>query len=671
MKSLSFIFIRLTCYLIFGILFYFYFRPEKLSIIILGITALAVFLVAFSRSRKLIFNDSIFGITTFLLVAVIGIVSAYLSVPENNPTHFSHQQINTTAIAEAEILEQLKPTKKHERYLAEIRTIKNEQSIENSKGKILINIPKEANLKLLPGIHVLIPAQFETFSIPKNPYAFDYAKYMQNQKVSAQSYLSKPEIFQLKKQSFSFKEIRAKIIGNLDRSGMNSNELGILKALVLGEKSEIDNNLYKSYAAAGAVHILAISGLHIGILLLFLNFLFKPMERVKRGPLIKLILIILILWLFAFLTGLSPSVVRAVTMFSFIAVGLQVRKKSSVLNSVFLSLFFLLLINPYYLFQVGFQMSYLPVTGIILLQPKLERLLNFHLKIATYLWKLITVSFAAQIAVLPLSLFYFHQFPGLFLLTNIFVLPLLSFILIYGFIVILLATLNILPTFLAHGLGLLLNFMNTLVLKISSFSSFVIENINFSLLQMLSSYLLLSLITVLIYRQKSYLIFGVLASILLFQLATLEKHLLKPRNELVIFQEFRSKPILLRKGSDLHYFGKDSNSPNIQHYRTNNFTDKLYQNDSVSVFRFCEQNFLIVDSSFKYFPSEINFQNIVLENSPKVNLQRLIDETHPEMIIATANNYSSFQKLWKKTALKQKIPFHSIDEKGAYILNCE
>ena len=163
--------------------------------------------------------------------------------------------------------------------------------------------------------------------------------------------------------------------------------------------------------------------MHVGIILLILSWFLKPLERLRFGKTAKTIFIIIFLWCFAFIAGLSASVVRAVTMFTFLAVGLYFGKKRVVAYSLISSLFFLLIVKPMFLFDVGFQLSYLAVFGIIWVQPKLYQVWKPKNKVLDTIWQLFTVSIAAQVGILPLSLFYFHQFPVLFFVSNLVIIP--------------------------------------------------------------------------------------------------------------------------------------------------------------------------------------------------------------------------------------------------------
>ena len=171
------------------------------------------------------------------------------------------------------------------------------------------------------------------------------------------------------------------------------------------------------------MHVLAVSGLHVGIIFFILNFLLTPLNRNKRLLKIKLFLLVGALWFYAFLTGLSPSVMRSCTMFSFIVVGENLNKRTNIYNTLAASAFLLMLINPLIIFGAGFQLSYIAVISIVFFQPRLAALVAVKNRILKYVWDLFTVSVAVQIGTAPISIFYFHQFPVYFWLSNFIVIP--------------------------------------------------------------------------------------------------------------------------------------------------------------------------------------------------------------------------------------------------------
>ena len=343
------------------------------------------------------------------------------------------------------------------------------------------------NALLKPVLKEVIP--------PLNPHQFNYKSYLAKQGIHHQIFTEKNQLLRLNSNGNTLfgrsAKFRALLQESLQKYAFKKKELAVINALILGQRQEISIELLRDYQRAGAIHILAVSGLHVGIILLILSFVLNPLERIKYGKFLKTFSLIFLLWVFAFIAGLSASVVRAVTMFTFIAIGMLFRRKNVVEFSLISSMFLLLLIKPMFLFDVGFQLSYLAVFGIVYMQPKMYSLWKPTVRIFDFFWKLCTVSLAAQIAVLPLSIFYFHQFPALFLVSNLVIVPFLGILFIGGILVILMSILNVLPQFIADFYGMIISCMNAFVSWISDREDFLFEEVSMSFTAMLCWYVLI------------------------------------------------------------------------------------------------------------------------------------------------------------------------------------
>jgi competence protein ComEC len=246
------------------------------------------------------------------------------------------------------------------------------------------------------------------------------------------------------------------------RFGIAGDEFAVLAALTVGYTDALQPDLRASYSATGAMHILSVSGLHVGIVYVVIAFLLGFLDKSVRKKILKAVLIVSFLWIYAFITGLSPSVVRSTLMFTFVAVGAALERKTHIYNTVFMSAFFMLLVNPDFLFDVGFQLSYAAVLSIVFFQRPFSNLLPVNNKLLRWLRDLLTVSVAAQLGTMPFTLYYFHQFPNYFLLTNLVAIP-LSTIVIYLAMLLLLVSfvpyLSVGVAFLLKGSLWLLNYL--------------------------------------------------------------------------------------------------------------------------------------------------------------------------------------------------------------------
>lgn len=257
---------------------------------------------------------------------------------------------------------------------------------------------------------------------------------------------------------------REKIISLYRELGFNGDELAVLSALTIGDKTELSESIRESYSVAGASHILALSGLHIGLLYALLFFILQPVaKRGNAGRCLRSLFLIILLWTFAFFTGFSPSVVRSVTMFSILALADVFGRQSFSLNTLAATAWFILLCNPAWLFDVGFQLSFVAVTSILLIQQPIYRLFTIKSRIGKYVWGLMSVSIAAQLGTAPLVLFYFSRFSTHFLLTNLAVIPLVTIILYIAVFMLLLTPISWIQTYVAEGVKKLLEILNLFV----------------------------------------------------------------------------------------------------------------------------------------------------------------------------------------------------------------
>jgi competence protein ComEC len=451
--------------------------------------------------------------------------------------------------------------------------------------------------------------------------------------------------------------------------------LHVVAALILGQQQDISPEIVHDYQFAGAIHILSVSGLHVGFILLFINFLLKPLRKNKVGNTIRLITILTSLWSFAILAGLSPSVVRSVTMFSFVAVGMHLKRSTNIYHTLIVSIFLILLFEPSFLFDVGFQLSYVALFFIFWLQPLLENLWTPNTKIAIYFWEILTVSFAAQIGAFPLSIYYFHQFPGLFFVTNLIIIPFLSFIMALGVLVMVLAAFDYVPEIPAKILEFSIYFLNKTINWVASFERFIIKDIPFNWQMLLSLYLLIVVVVIWFKRPNFNKLALALLAILLFQSTYfVTQWTNQKQKEWIVFNVKKNTIITERIGEGVTIFCNNSvqkevtNNQTIKSYLVANFSAITNSKKLQNLYYFKNKKILIIDSLGVY-QKEIEPDIIVLVQSPKLNLERLLQTYKPEMIVADASNFKTYIKVWEATCKKEKIPFHATGEKGFFRLN--
>jgi competence protein ComEC len=678
MKVLQFPLARITIVFILGILLAYFLKPiPSIAFIFLAIT-IFVFGFSYYLCQKKSSFIILFGIATALFAFSIGVTTQTVHTDSYQPNNYIHHAtiFEKNHLFTVTLREKLKSSKSNERYIALIQTIDQEKAT----GRILLNIRKDSlkhtfeigNRLRIKGVLVKNTAQ-------KNPNQFDYQKYLNNKQIYAQLYAD-PDEMQL--SSVNEKDIwyyaarlRTRIIENLNKRNFNTVELNVAVALILGQQQDISPDIIRDYQYAGAVHILSVSGLHIGFILLFVTFILKPLPNSKRGTIIKLIATLLSLSLFGILAGLAPSVLRSVTMFSFVAIGLFLRRSVNIYHTLLVSILLILLFQPSFLFDVGFQLSYIALFFIIWLQPLLGMLWTPKNKIQKYIWDLLTVSFAAQIGTLPLSIYYFHQFPGLFFVTNLIVIPLLGFIMSLGLLVMVFAAFNWVPFYPAKALEISIYYLDKTINTIASFESFIIRDIPLNTSLLITGYLVL-IATIVWFKKPTFknLTFTFIA-ILAVQISSIQtKWEVQNQEEFVIFNAKKNTLLVERNGFSTTIFANDSllktyrKNNLISTYLSGNFCALKHKKKLQNTLYFKGNKILILDSSMVY-PRTIQPDILVLTQSTRVNLDRVLQSIKPKIIIADGSNYKTIQKRWKKTCIQQKIPFHSTNEKGFYTIN--
>ena len=315
---------------------------------------------------------------------------------------------------------------------------------------------------------------------PSNPGEFNLQRHLYFRNIHYQHYVTDAKLIDTNQgNAFIASAIKVRLWSDrqLKTYVHGEREQATASALVLGVTDGLDNDLLQAYASTGAMHVLAVSGLHVSIIYWIILLLGKPLEKLKSGKAILAVGSVVLLWIYAFVTGWSPSVLRAVMMFTFVALARPWKQSTNIYNTMAASAFCLLLYDPFFVMSVGFQLSYIAVFGIVFIHPHLYVLWEPQSRLWDEIWKVTSVSIAAQIATVPISLYYFHQFPNYFLIANLLVIP-ASF-------VVLVAGLAVLPAaivpFLAKAVGFLLQWtiyiMNSIVMFIGSLPFSLIRNI--------------------------------------------------------------------------------------------------------------------------------------------------------------------------------------------------
>ena len=430
---------------------------------------------------------------------------------------------------------------------------------EPVNGSILLYQRKDSLItQLLPGDLLTIKCTPVQISGKGNPYEFDYRFYMENQGIRYYAFTSRKNIIrhvspEHRKLIHRALILREKIIGMYRDRGITGERLALVAAITLGQKNMLDADQKSCFVKAGVMHIMAVSGLHTVILSLFVfNVLFFLK---KRFNIIRILLTIIILWAFAFVTGLTPSVLRATLMFSFLHAGNLMKRPVNGINSVLASGFVLIIIRPSVIFDAGFLLSYSAVIYIIAFYRDLYQKLEFRYFISDKIWQSAAVTIVAQAGTLPLTISLFNRFPTYFILTNIIIVPLSSVLVIIGCLVPLMYPLKFLSQFLAMILNNLTGLTELLTRKASSLPLASIENIGMTSFECLIFTTAIFLFTYYLLRKESFRIIYPIASLLLFLLSgTIREISTKTSNEIIVYNTPGSSAIGIRTGKILNLY---------------------------------------------------------------------------------------------------------------------
>lgn len=570
------------------------------------------------------------------------------------------------------------------------------------KTKLMAYIEKDTTLNLAYGDEIIFRSQISPVQNPGNPDEFDYKSYLLNRAVTGQCYIAADEIMQTADKQgsaiiSSALKTRNALADIYTESGIRGDEFAVLKALTLGDKGELNPETRDAFAKAGAMHILAVSGLHVGIIYFILNYILGFLDKIKfknqmPGRFLKALLVLSGLWFFALLTGFSPSVQRAAVMFSFVVAGNSLNRKINIYNSLSASAFFLLLYNPLLIKAVGFQLSYIAVISIVYLQPRLQKLLTFRSGILQKTWVLTTVSIAAQIGTAPISFLYFHMFPNWFLLSNLAVIPLATVIVYNAGLLLLFSFIPFVSDAFAFSLKYAVKLLNGSVNFIEQLPASATENIPFQLADTIFWYLIIiSILIFLQYKQSRQLQITVVLFIAYLGFLTMEDIREKKQQRIIVYNIRKTSLVQFIKGNTAINISDDS-LYNTDAY--NYAADMHTLNNGIKELRFHSHNspqinnynFLYRKEEFFFFgnkvlvflnnkeqsryksPESFKTDCVILSNNAYFYIDDIKNLYNPAIVIFDSSNKLNRIERWKEECDTLDLAYHSVPESGAYIL---
>lgn len=634
------------------------------------------------------------GIGIFLLFAGLGGVLTEQSDIRNHKNWFGNQYTSRDGII-ATLREPLSDKIKTSKAEASVNFIIHEGKPLPVKGNIIIYIKKDTSTpssisddsKLTYGSQIIFTKPMQEIKNSGNPGGFNYKRYCLFNGITHQVFLKEKdfEILPGKKtnpiNSLLF-SARKRILEVLQRNIIGEKETGLAEAMLIGYKDDLAQSLVQSYTNTGVVHIIAISGLHLGLIYWLLGLILQPLTLHSKTKWLKPLLIIVGLWAFSLLAGAQPSVLRSAFMFSLIVIADALNRKSSIYNTMSVSAFLLLCINPFWLWDVGFQLSYAAVLSIIIFMRPVYSWFSFNNKIVDTIWKMNAVTIAAQVLTLPLSIYHFHQFPTMFLLTNFLAVPLSSIILLGE---ILLCTISFIPAAAAITgklLTWLIWLMNSFIERAELLPGSLWDGLQISFIQAL---LLLIMIAGISYWMMEKEIQGLLCGLSALLAFTFIRSIsfinANKQQKIIVYNVPQKRAADFIDGRNYLFTG---DSTLLEEGFARNFHLKparvlfrtgIINTNAVSFHDTClvfgNRRVLLISKPLRLPPvsEKTRIDLLIISNNPKLYFKQLSAALNIRQVVFDASNPSWKVNYWKKDCDSLHIPWYDVTEKGAFVMN--
>lgn len=689
MKWIPFVMVRVAAFFAAGILLGIYFKnviPLSVASALL-ITFALCYGVGYFLWRERQWIKVFSGFTGLACVFLAGYVNLLYQTESGKPDHLI-QQNKPIEYYLATLITPPEERAKTWRVQVEVKFVRQGKIWQSASGKVLLYLSKRSELPQLHyGDVVMVKGAPVELSSPGNPYEFDFKRFLSFKNIFHQQFVKGEQVRVVSSgqaRGFLYYSHMARewATEKITSVVKGTQEQAIALALVLGVTDGLDNDLQNAYAASGAMHVLAVSGLHVGIIYWMILLLLKPIRIFSWSGWPVAIVSLICLWSYAFITGLSPSVLRAVTMFSFIAVAKPFSRSTNIYNTLAASAFILLLYNPYLIMSVGFQLSYLAVLGIVYLQRPLYNLWTPQNRFIDWGWSITCVSIAAQLATLSLGLLYFHQFPVYFLFSNLFVIPGSFVVLVLGIAVL---AFSFIPA-VAAGLGWLLEWS----ISILNAGVFAVEDLPLSLIN-----------GVYITTFQCWLLMGIIATVIcLFEFrrfhwlgATLVlvmvfagiqwQHYFQAINQsrLVVYRVsghsamewihhgqsfFYADSLLIQDEERMRFHIRPNRIGNGVSAVTVNSPAWIRQFQGFRYFDFDGVTVLCMNQPKTDLPGNIYADYLLIGNNSVKSLPEIIDRVKFKKVILDSSNSYWYEQRLLKEADERNIPVYAVQKQGAF-----
>ncbi len=667
--------------------------PITAIIAILALLLAAAWIVAkFIKTYSLRW---VYGVLISLLLFFIGSYQVEIRRLENQANHFMHHAANAELYV-ARIKTQPQQRAKSVKLQLDLVSIYEEGQKKDVDGKIIAYLPLSST-DVHYGDLLIFSKEPQELEPPHNPYQFDYKSYLARSGIAHQLFLKEDEWQVVGKgytnplYSFAFR-LRGHLLEALQKYGLDGDEYHVASAILLGYDDQLPGYLRQSYTAAGGMHVLCVSGLHVGIVYLFFSFLLRFPGKNKNARLFKTVILLLIIWFYALLTGLAPSVIRAAIMFSFMLIGQSMQRKAYILNTLAASAFLILLFDPLTLYHIGFQLSYSAVIGIVSLQKPIYRSIYIKNTLLDKAWEAISVTLAAQLATTAFVLHYFGQFPTYFIISNLILAPLSFLIITIGMTLLLFSFIPFLASIVGWALSGLIYLMNYLITGVESLPYAVFQSAYISPGAAMFLSIAIIILFVLISYSNKKLIFPLLASFAMFLLLVTQHHIENLRQSKIIIYGIPQRTVIDFVSGKNHFLYADTTNTDIDFvfdfYVKNNWKASGLKSpiQIISPDHNTSHSFLFKQDAIMLFGARkialwsIKDKEVFVPTSKLKVDYVLVSGNSPEQL-EVIQKYYDFDWLvfdlslpiwhlntWKTEAADKQIAFYDIREQGAFII---
>jgi competence protein ComEC len=571
-----------------------------------------------------------------------------------------------------------------------------QQVIENGivhyvKGNIILYFQKDSSLKTLQyGTQILFNKSIQAIRNSGNPGTFDYQRYAAFSGIYQQVFLKPGEFAVLagnkgnliKKWLFNTRERVVRIIA---AHIPEKKEAGLAEALLIGYKGDLDKTLVQSYSNTGVVHIIAISGLHLGLIYWLLNLILRPLKKYKTIRWLRPIFMITGLWSFALLAGGGPSILRSAVMFSFIVIGESMERKTSIYNSLAASAFMLLCINPFWLWDAGFQLSYIAVLSIVVFLKPIYHLFYFKNRIVDTIWKLNAVTLAAQILTIPVTVYQFHQFPNYFLITNVLAVPLSSLIVLGEILLCVVAIVPAIATKLGLALQSFIQVMNGFVEHMESLPFSLWDGLYISVVQLILMYACIICISYwLLQKNKSAVLLSLLCLFAFLSIRAYSFIEAGHQQKMIVYHVPRHQAIDFVNGRNYYFTGDAALKANdflqIFYLKPSRILYRIHHTDALpalfesqNCFLFNQKKIVLINKDYDYSNAvhRIKTDAIIISKNPVVDFDGLFSAFDCRQIIFDGSNPQWKVNKWKADCAKLGLACYSVVDKGAFVMKMD